>query len=301
MARIVCLGEAMLELSQEGELWRMGYGGDTLNTAIHLSRSGQDVAYMTAVGADPFSNKLQDQLQAEGIDCGLVFTHPAKHIGLYAISTDAEGERNFSYWRESSAARDLFALGKASLALATAGKTDLFSFSLISLAILPDEGRRALIDLAGQVKRAGGKVAFDSNYRATLWQGTEAAKAWRDEAVGVSDIGLPTFEDEQALSGDVSPEAVAARWTALGCGEVIVKMGARGCRLSDGSIVEPDRILVPIDTSGAGDAFNAGYLSSRMNHKAPIDSARAGHAFASWVIMRRGAIPAQDQDAPYQM
>ena len=78
MTGIVLCGEAMLELSQGGSGWRLGFGGDTLNTAIHLARAGHDVAYLTAIGEDPTSAGLVPQWQAEGLDTTLVLRHPAR-------------------------------------------------------------------------------------------------------------------------------------------------------------------------------------------------------------------------------
>jgi 2-dehydro-3-deoxygluconokinase len=293
VTRIVVIGEAMLELSRRGEGWQMGYGGDTLNTAIHLARAGHDVAYLTALGDDALSGDLRTKWEAEGLDCSMMLTHPSRQPGLYAISTDTSGERSFTYWRDASAAREMFALPGMAEALKQAEQADLIAFSLITLAILPPEGRSELLALARRVRERGGKVAFDGNYRPRLWPSAAEARAARDAAIACADIGLPTLEDERALSGDVSADAVAAHWQGLGCAEVIVKLGARGCRLPDGGTVPPPQTLAPVDTSGAGDAFNAGYLSARLNGASAEDAALAGHALASWTIMRPGAIPAR--------
>jgi len=74
----------------------------------------------------------------------------------------------------------------------------------------------------------------------------------------------------------------------------VVKLGAGGCLLPDGAILPPPRVLTPIDTSGAGDAFNGGYLSARLNGMSVADAASAGHDLAGWCVMRPGAIPAAD-------
>jgi 2-dehydro-3-deoxygluconokinase len=294
MARIVCIGEAMLELSRAGDAWKLGYGGDTLNTAIHLARSGHDVAYLTAIGSDPLSADLKTQWGAEGLDTSLVLTHPTRSSGLYAINTDASGERSFSYWRDTSAAREMFALPDTERALAAAEHADLIAYSLITLAILPPEGREQLLALCQRVRARGGKVAFDGNYRPRLWASPQEARTARDAAIACADIGLPTLEDEMSLSGERDADAVARHWTGSGCSETIVKLGAQGCRLSDGSTLPPPDILQPVDTSGAGDAFNGGYLAARMNGANIEDAALAGHQLAGWCVMRRGAIPARD-------
>lgn len=296
MARIVFIGEAMLELvrQNEDEGWRLGYGGDTLNTAIHLARAGHEVAYLTALGRDPFGSDLKAQWAAEGLDISLVLDHPSRSTGLYAISTDAAGERSFTYWREASAAREMFSLPGAAEALVVAAGADLIGFSLITLAILPADARRRLLDVARTVRDRGGQVVFDGNYRPRLWASPDDARQARDAAIACASIGLPTLADEATLSGHASADAVADHWIRCGCTETVVKLGPVGCRLPDGSVIAPQRVLAPVDTSGAGDAFNAGYIGARLASADLAAAARAGHALAAWTIMRPGAIPARD-------
>lgn len=295
MARIVLIGEGMLELARKGGDWHLGYGGDTLNTAIHLARAGHEVAYLTALGSDAMSADLKARWAAEGLDTSLVLDHPTRSTGLYAINTDANGERSFSYWRETSAAREMLSLPGSAAALAAAARADLIAFSLITLAILPAEARAALLDTARKVRKADGQVALDGNYRARLWPSSTDAAAARDAAIGYATIGLPTLEDEQAIAGyPLSAQEVSRHWAKRGCAETVVKLGPEGCLLPDGLIVAPDAVLAPVDTSGAGDAFNAGYLDARLRGASPREAARAGHALAGWTIMRPGAIPTKD-------
>lgn len=303
--RIVLVGEGMLELSraaadQAPDEWRLGYGGDTLNTAIHLARGGDRVAYMTALGSDPFSDTLRAEWQGEGLDTSLILTDPARLPGLYAIRTDADGERTFSYWRGESAARQMFALPEADAAIATAQTADLLAFSLISLAILPPEGRTALLSLAAHMRAAGKDVAFDGNYRPRLWSEASEARTWRDRAIAHCSIGLPTLEDEIAMEGAAaSAEATADRWRARGAGTVVVKLGADGCLLPHGELLAPPQRLSPRDTSGAGDAFNAGYLHATLRGATPRAAGLAGHRLAGWVVMRAGAVPPRDATDTY--
>ena len=294
MTTAVFVGEAMLELSQDGSNWRLAYGGDTLNTAIHLARAGVDTAYLTALGTDPFSADLKAQWAAEGLDTSLVLADPQRNPGLYAITCDDTGERSFTYWRGDSAARRLFDCDGIAPALAQAAQADLLAFSLVSLAVLPDAGQQALLALARTVRERGGQVALDGNYRPRLWPDAATARAARDAAIALATIGLPTLEDEVLLGSANDPAAVAAHWQSLGCAETVVKLGADGCLLPDGRIIAPESVLAPVDTSGAGDAFNAGYLAARLRGEAQEQAARGGHALAGWTIMRRGAIPSRD-------
>lgn len=300
--RIVSAGEAMVEIAGAvGNTGRIGFGGDVLNTAVHLARLGRRVSFLSALGGDPFSRDLRAAWAVEGVDTGLVLTDPTRNCGVYSIRTDAAGERSFAYWRADSAARQVFTLPGIAEALAEAEAADLLFFSLITLAILPDHGRKALIALAETVRARGGKVAFDGNYRARLWAGSAEARAWRDRAISACDIGLPTLEDETEMGGPVDPDLVAKHWEALGASEVVVKLGPLGCRCSDGAIVAPPAVLKPVDTSGAGDAFNAGYLHARLAGTSGRQAALDGHHLAGWVVGTAGAIPPPGSDAPYSV
>ena len=298
--RIVCLGEGMIEerCCPQGEISRH-YGGDTLNTAIHLARLGHNVRFATALGRDARSVDLRQQWESENVDTSLILTHPDRESGRYTIKVDTEGERTFSYDRTRSAAREMFVLCLHTNWQEEIAHADVLVFSLISLAVLAEAHREKLIALAGRVQENGGRVIFDGNWRSQLWESAAVAKSWRDRAAGLCDIGLPTLDDERAL-GSGNAASVAAHWSTLGCGEVLVKMGEEGCLLPSGELLAPPQRLSPIDTSGAGDAFNAGYLSARLRGLSPEEAALAGHRLAGWVVMRSGAIPPRDSMAPYQ-
>jgi 2-dehydro-3-deoxygluconokinase len=298
---IALFGEGMIELVSRDGQWMLGHGGDTLNMAVHLARFGLPVAYASALGEDPFSEELQAAWSAEGIDCSCLLRDPKHMPGLYAIRTDDQGERKFFYWRENSAARRFFDSPEADIACARLQSSKLFVYSLISLAILDDSGRDRLLGLAAKVRAGGGKVAFDGNYRPRLWANSAEAALWRDRALAHCDIGLPTLADETELSGALDAQEVARHWRDRGAQEVVVKLGGEGCLLPDGTIVAPERKVTPVDSSGAGDSFNAGYLASRHCGHSQRESALAGHRLALWVIGRRGALPARDDSADYRL
>lgn len=298
-ATITVIGEAMLELSRgDGDSWNLRYGGDVINTAVHLARSGEKVRLASALGADPMSADLRASWEAEGVDTSLVLAAADRLPGLYAIETDAAGERSFHYWRSEAAARRMFALPDSAAMVEAAAQSDLLYFSLITLAILPDDGREALMALCQAVRARGGRVAFDGNYRPRLWPDAATAQHWRDRAIALCDIGLPTLADEVEMGEADDAQDAAARWGAGEGREIIVKLGGEGC-LVDGQVIAPPRMVDVVDSSGAGDAFNGGYLHARLGGAAPADAALAGHRLAGWNIGHRGAIPARDADAPY--
>ncbi len=293
--RIVAIGEGMIELAGRlGTDGRIGHGGDVLNVAVGLTRLGFPAAFLTALGRDPWSDQLAALWAAEGIDTALIARHPTRGPGLYGITLDDAGERSFTYWRDRSAARDLFALPDADALMARAAEADLLFLSGITLSLFDDAGRDRLGEAAAAVRARGGIVAFDGNYRPRGWPNADTAgRAYARFAPHVT-LAMPTAEDEAAMHGAVpSPEAVARRWHEAGAGEVVVKLGAEGAFVSTAAeaMVVPTDVVTPVDTSGAGDAFDAGYLAGRLSGLSEVDAARLGHRVAGRVVRHPGAIP----------
>lgn len=296
MGRIVSIGECMGELSETGSpgTLSMGFAGDTLNTAYYLRHSlGKDwqVDYVSAVGTDGLSDRMVEFLKSESIGIEHVRRLPDKTIGLYYI-TLKDGERSFTYWRSDSAAKRL-ASDPAALNRALEG-ADVAYWSGITLAILSNQDRLTLIEALGQFAGKGGTVVFDPNLRPRLWDNPETMRGWVHRAAAVSDLCLPSFEDEATWFGDADPTATAKRYQAEGARRVIVKNGSEDVTFA-GSSGELSRFSVPsveqvVDTTAAGDSFNAGYLASELNGASVQDAVSAGARLAGSVIGARGAL-----------
>lgn len=294
--RIVAVGECMLELSHTAhnkEMWRLHSGGDTYNSLVYLARLGFDVRYLTALGKDLFSDKMRMEWADEGVSLDLVLTHPTRHPGVYAINLDANNERSFTYWRSESAAKAMMDCPGIQSALGTASKADFLYVTGITLSILDNAGRAALCDLAAQVRANGGEVAFDINYRAHGWPDRRSALAAIEAFARHVSIALPSAEDQAALYSDQTPTQTIRRWHMAGAKEVVVKSSQKGAVVgADDAITEvtPERAITPRDTTGAGDAFNAGYLAGRISGMEPIDAAKIGNKLAGIVIQHPGAV-----------
>jgi 2-dehydro-3-deoxygluconokinase len=298
--RVACIGECMVELTlprDEADAGRIGFAGDTLNAAVYLKRSapGIEVAYVTALGTDPLSERMLGFFAAEGLDTGLIERRPDRAPGLYAISLDARGERSFTYWRDSSAARTLFAPPAAVTPDRLAG-FDLIYLSGITLAILSPAARGMLGGFLSGYRVRGGRVAFDSNYRPRLWPDAATARREIGALWAVTDIGLPSVDDEMALWGDPDADAVLARLRAAGVARGALKRGA------DGPLpIGPARSLPAfppaprvVDTTAAGDSFNGAYLAALLAGGSEADCLAGGHAMAAKVIGHPGAIIPRD-------
>jgi len=278
---------------------RLGFAGDTCNTAIYLSRllgpDGPRVSYATALGDDALSRRMIEALRAEGLDTGHIARLPGKLPGIYAIEVDANGERSFRYWREASAARRM--LSEGGLDLEAIMPCGMLYLSGITLAILSDAQRERLVALMHRVRQAGGQVAFDGNYRPRLWASPDDARRWTIRALAASTIALPSVDDELALFGDADEGAALDRLLASGPSEIVLKRGSRGPVVALSG--ERDALPCPeaervVDTTAAGDSFNAGYLAARLSGAGPVEAARSGHALACQVIGHVGAILPRD-------
>jgi len=295
--KVASIGECMIEFSAARDgLFARGFGGDTLNTAVYLSRLGIDVSYVTALGDDALSDAMLAAWRAEGIDTHEVLRLPGRVPGLYMIERDARGERSFLYWRDRAPAREFFDRADDATLERLAG-FDWLYFSGISLSLYGETGRSRLRELLVAARRRGGRIAFDGNYRPRGWSDVESAQRAFNTILPLVDLALPTLEDEQALFGDADAAACVARLKARGIGEIVVKRGPLGCLIETAgrrAEIPPPQIVQPVDTTAAGDSFNAAYLAARIVGVAPEQAAQAGHRLASVVIMSPGAVIARE-------
>jgi 2-dehydro-3-deoxygluconokinase len=287
MTRIACIGEAMIELSLQGQTAQVGVAGDTLNTAIYLKRCapGLAVDYVSCVGDDPFSDQIEAFIAAQEVGTAALTRIAGKSPGLYAITTSPEGERSFTYWRSASAARLMFQRDSG-CDFSSLEHYDVLYLSGISIAILPHEVRAALLDWLGQ---STVKLAYDSNYRPRLWEDQKTARDVTAAFWKRADICLPSIDDEMALFSETANE-VSARFRASGARGAL-KRGPLG-PLSLGETV--DQTYPPaetvIDTTAAGDSFNGGYLAGLLSGESQTEALRRGHDCAAKVVAHRGAI-----------
>lgn len=294
--KIACIGEVMIELSLMGDNREalVGVAGDTFNTAVYLKRTvpSHDVAYVTVLGTDRFSDQIIERIAAERIDVAGIPRSAERVPGLYAINTDANGERSFTYWRDQAAARLLFsdATGPAFEDIA---HFDVLYYSAITLAILPEQARDRFLAMLMEFRSLPGKqVAFDSNYRPRLWASQAEAQQYIAEAWRQCDIALPSVDDEMDLFNDKDEEAALERLQHYGLKCGALKRGSSGPLDLGDPASSPACLPVDqvVDSTAAGDSFNGAYLARLLDGATTQEAARAGHDCASQVVQHRGAI-----------
>lgn len=284
MNRIACIGEAMIELSMDGDQAHLAVAGDTLNTAIYLKRSWPDVAvdYVTCLGQDMLSKRIVEFIAANDLGHANIQRIAHKSPGLYAINTAPDGERSFTYWRGDSAARQMF----SDADFRVLEQFDGLYLSGITLAILPQNIRLALLEW---LYAAPVQVIFDSNYRAHLWEDRATAQKIIAAFWQRADIALPSIDDEMDVFDQTEAQVAQRFFTQAKSGAL--KRGARG-PLSLGEPVDAqyEPVTEVLDTTAAGDSFNGGYLGALLAGKGQAAALQAGHAMAARVVQFRGAI-----------
>ena len=293
---IALIGECMIELRElhRGGLSR-GYGGDVLNTSVYLSRlMGGDatIRFTTLLGEDPFSLEMVTTWESEGINCDTVGRLTGRNAGLYFVRTDKIGERTFHYWRGQSAAREIMGSDWADLRAHAMG-SDWIYLSGITLAILDDPGRERLLSELAVARKRGTHIAFDGNFRPTLWTAPADAAPWHSQVWDLCALALAGVEDEATVFGDATPEASLDRLRDHGITEIVIKRGPQSVLLhADAANQSIDVIPVGnvIDTTAAGDSFNAGYMAARLKNRAPAEAAHIGAMLAAEVIQHPGAV-----------
>lgn len=281
----------MIELAGRDGLYQRGLAGDSFNTAIYLARAGLTVDYLTRLGDDPASDDIIALLEAEHIGISQVTHCPGRQPGLYIIDNDAAGERYFSYWRDHSPARELFA------ATPQLDDIDVFFFTGITLAITRS-GFDNLLQLLATLNNRDCKVIFDPNYRPALWHDAEQAREHIQQVLPWCHTALPTLEDDTALWGIKQVNECRRLYLDAGVKELVIK-GADLVTYAfagESTLEQQAEAVAAIDTTGAGDAFNAGYLASRLTGGDLQDAVTRAQALSRQVVQHRGAILPRHQE-----
>lgn len=300
MSKIAIIGECMVEISgQPFNTMQQNFGGDSMNTAIYIKKvvgDVVDVQYVSAMGEDSLSTAMIEKWQSYGIDTSSVLINPEKHAGLYLIQNDDDGERTFQYWRNDSAAKYMVQHAKFPDVVNKLADVDAIYLSGISLAILPVNDCKTLLVHLKKLAESGVNIIFDSNYRPTLWSSILHCQQVYNEVYALSSLALVTFDDEHMLWGDTSIEKCRTRLHQHGVNELVIKDGANGCQYSRDSqknsvlIFPTQKIENVVDTTAAGDSFNAGFLAYWLQSCPIKQCADAGNQLAGQVIQQKGAI-----------
>jgi ribokinase len=285
--RLICLGDVMVDVlarlpgelavgsDTPAEIALLG-GGSAANTAVWCVAAGVPSIFVGRVGDDALGRKALDELAQAGVEA-VVSVDPALPTGTCIVLVAPDGERTMV---PSAGAN---AVGGDVPPLRAGDHLHVSGYALFH----PESCARAVAALAA-ARSAGATVSIDAASAAPL------AAFGPDRFLDAVAPGLlfANCDEAAALTGTTDP-AVAARQLGARCGAAMVKCGADGAVWSDGGavVVETSSPVVPVDSTGAGDAFAAGVLAARRSGADPATALRAGNALAARAIGRRGARP----------
>lgn len=255
-------------------------GGCACNTAVALGRLGVNTAAVGKVGRDAFGDFLIGRLQEAGVDTVDMVQDPGESTSATVVLIDREGERSFLHFTGANAA-----LREEDVPWDIVEKADVLH---VAAAFL-------LPGLDGEPMARVLKRAQDSGITTSLDTSWDAEGRWMEvlePCLRHVNIFLPNFDEARELTNEAAPEDVARALSALGVETVVIKMGAGGSYVWDGfngEFAGAFRVDEVVDTVGAGDAFNAGFLAgfSQGWHLQP--ACRLGNAVGAHCVSTAGA------------
>lgn len=260
-------------LQYGGEL-RMRIAGAESNTATGMQRLGHSSMFVSKVGDDPFGQFILRGIRAEGVDVSRVKVDCDHPTGVMFKNWLPGGQTAVHYYRAGSAA--------ASMTPADLPEDEIRKARLLHLSgitpVLSESCRETVLAALETAQAAGCAVSFDPNIRRRLWKDTDYAPLMRAIAAG-SDYLLTGLDEAQVLygSGEIAEICMRAfRDSRLQ--RIAVKDGGNGAWVCsrDEIIHIPPLPCRCVDPVGAGDAFNAGFLSGILEGKSLAESGQMG-------------------------
>lgn len=289
---IISIGECLLELSTNesmkyAEVFNKYFGGDTINTAVAAARMGSKVGYITRIGNDAFKEYLLDAINSEGINTDCIRLVEGTN-SLYLLSRQPNGKKEFAYYRKKSAATSLSVddideeyIKNSSIIYSTGITQSLSSSS-------KDMVKKAFL----LAKENQTKVAYDPNFRQGLWSIEEGKEALDELAELTNIMFLSNKLDGEKLLGISSPDKLIKHFWDLGVQIVVIKMSEQGSSIGyNGEIRNiPAFNTEIIDSTGAGDAYNGGFLHGIVSGYTPFEAGQLASVVAGLQVNGLGAI-----------
>ena len=307
---VVALGELLIDFTENGlsaqgnSLFEANPGGAPCNVLAMLRKLGRRTAFVGKVGDDMFGRMLRGVAEEAGICIDALRTDSGVRTTLAFVHTAANGDRDFSFYRNPGA--DMM-LAEDELPMDMLRDTRIFHFGTLSMT---HEGvRRATVKAVETARAAGALISFDPNLRPPLWDSMVTARAQIRWGLGQADVVKIADNEITFVTGESDLEKAAEALLSLypNIRLLNVTSGAEGsCAYCGGR-----RVFVPafrlggtIETTGAGDTFCACVLHNVLEcglDDRSEDSLRAmlrfANAAAYLVTTKKGAIRSMPEEA----
>ena len=286
MPQVIALGDINLDIvahiaryPQPGGdgLARQSYlraGGSAANTALTLVRCGIETAIIGRVGADALGTQLLADLQAGGVDVSLVQRDPDATTGTMFIVITPDGERTMFGFRGANVRTD-------PAGIPVTGFGHARHFHLSGYALLESPQREAALRALELAQEAGLSASLDAGLEVLMQQADLVCAL-----LPRMDLFFPNLDEAELLADTRDPEAAAVRLREQGVKVVALKLGVRGCLVAtaDGVFTVPPFGVEVCDTTGAGDAFDAGVICGRLHGLSWRTAALLGNALGALAV-----------------
>lgn len=262
---VVTFGEALgLFLAADGRplararTFERQVAGAELNVAVGLARLGHTVGWFGRIGEDSAGQVVLDTLHAEGVDTSRVTTDASRATGLLVRDRHAERRVRVDYHRSGSAASAL-TVADVDEAYVTGARLVHATGITAALSVTALAATRAAMSAA---RAAGITTSLDPNVRLKLWDAATARRALTDLS-GLADVILTSVDEASLLTGLEDRAATVAWFRDRGARVIVLKDGANGAWGCDqhGDALAAAPPVAVVDPVGAGDAFDAGFMS----------------------------------------
>ncbi len=259
----------------------MHVGGCASNAAIDLGKLGIPVALSCLVGNDTFGNFVRDTVGSCGVDVRGVIGEDSVNTTVSVVCVNSSGERSFLYEPGSSA--------KFQKKHIVRELTEEYDIMFVAGAMLLSsfDGSQAA-SLMKELKEKGKFTAMD-----TAWDFDDIWLPKVGETLQYLDLFMPSYEEAVKLTGESELPVIADKFFSLGAGSVIIKIGKDGAYICEKN---GERYILPtytdikaVDTTGAGDAFCAGFLAGLALGRSYRDAGRLANAVGTHNVMEIGA------------
>lgn len=290
----VCsIGEAMIEISNiKNSLYNQSFAGDTLNFCNYLDKKKLNAFFLSAIGKSEINQSLLDFVKSKNISTKYIKQINQIEVGLYLIKNKDNGEKQFFYWRDESAAKHYFNNIDFLNLYKELKNFDYIYFSGITLSIIHISKLNNFIKLLRLLKSKKIKIVFDFNIRPTRWN-KKNLNNFLDSVVKFVDICFLSGEDMNYWKNKNNIKSYEQIVRKYKIKHSIFRKNAKFTYvfLNKTRYVFRNKLLKKVvDTSGAGDGFNAAYLSNFIVNNDPVLALKAGSSLGSKIVMKKGAI-----------
>jgi len=271
------------------------FGGAPMNTLVGVARLGRKSGAITAVGDDPFGKFLIRELQKNGVDTSRIKIKNGMRTTISFVANEPEtGERSFIFYRKPwvSGTADS-SLSIEDIDLDYISDASILHVSGFSLSQNPS--RKAVFNAVKHARSSGVQVSFDPTLRLDVWNSTGTIRRIYGKMLRISNIATFSQEEARFMFGTEDPEKAAGKAFRYGVELVGIKMGVKGAflqRRTGEKLMVPSFKVHAVDTTGAGDGWNAGLLVGLINGWDLNTCVTVANAVGALVVTKHGAITA---------